>query len=174
MKNKGFTLIELLVVVAIIGVLATVVLGALGTARDKAKDAKIKATMSQMRTQAELFRITHGSYYGTVTAGVLDDSIGECLLSKFDTTIFDESTNENIQALIASVTDITKGITQRIRCAVGNSNNDSWSFAAPLHNPTPGFTGWCVDSSGNTKDINFDITTYGSEIGGGSNIAKCP
>lgn len=53
--EKGFTLIELLVVIAIIGILSTVVLASLNGARQKAKEAKAKATINQARAAAEMY-----------------------------------------------------------------------------------------------------------------------
>ena len=60
--QKGFTLIELLVVIAIIGILSSVVLASLNTARDKGADAAVKANLNGVRAQAELVYDTAGNY----------------------------------------------------------------------------------------------------------------
>lgn len=62
MKNKGFTLIELLVVIAIIGLLATIVLVSLNTARAKARDANRIADLKQIQLAVEMYYDDNGSY----------------------------------------------------------------------------------------------------------------
>lgn len=63
-RNAGFTLIELLVVIAIIGVLASVVLASLNSARAKARDARRLAEIKQIQTALELIYDQTGAYPG--------------------------------------------------------------------------------------------------------------
>lgn len=61
-KKSGFTLIELLVVIAIIGVLASVVLASLNSARRKSRDARRVADIKQMQLALELYFDSNGEY----------------------------------------------------------------------------------------------------------------
>lgn len=61
-KEKGFTLIELLVVIAVIGILASVVLASLNSARGKARDARRLSDVRQLQTALEFYYDTYGYY----------------------------------------------------------------------------------------------------------------
>lgn len=60
--DQGFTLIELLVVIAIIGLLSAIVMAALNSARDKAKNSSKNQLVVQYMNAAELYRDKYGGY----------------------------------------------------------------------------------------------------------------
>jgi prepilin-type N-terminal cleavage/methylation domain-containing protein len=79
MKKRGFTLIELLVVIAIIGMLSSVVLASLQSARGKARDARRKEDLNQIYTALALYYDDKGylpttDYYSGADAGGWDFS----------------------------------------------------------------------------------------------------
>lgn len=67
-KNHGFTLIELLVVIAIIGILSSVVLASLNTARESSRDARRLSDLKQLQLALELHYDADGSYPAELTA----------------------------------------------------------------------------------------------------------
>lgn len=67
-KNRGFTLIELLVVIAIIGILSSVVLASLNSARQKSRDARRIGDIKQLQLAAEMYYDTNTSYPANIAA----------------------------------------------------------------------------------------------------------
>jgi len=70
-NKKGFTLIELLVVIAIIGILSSVVLASLNSARKKARDARRVADIKQIQLALEMYFDSTGpsnTYPGSIAA----------------------------------------------------------------------------------------------------------
>lgn len=61
-NSKGFTLIELLVVIAIIGLLSTLAVVALNSARQKSRDSKRVADIKQVQTALELYFADQNGY----------------------------------------------------------------------------------------------------------------
>lgn len=68
-KRRGFTLIELLVVVSIIGILALVILLSLNSARNKAKDASFKTTISSVNVAISQCCASEGAIQGKANGG---------------------------------------------------------------------------------------------------------
>jgi prepilin-type N-terminal cleavage/methylation domain-containing protein len=73
--KRGFTLMELLVVIAIIGILASVVLASLNSARNKGADAAIKSNLNNARSQAELYYDNNNGSYATVCSNTSPQGI---------------------------------------------------------------------------------------------------
>lgn len=61
-NKKGFTLIELLVVIAIIGILSSVVLASLNSARQKSRDARRISDIKQLQLALELYFDSNANY----------------------------------------------------------------------------------------------------------------
>jgi prepilin-type N-terminal cleavage/methylation domain-containing protein len=66
---RGFTLIELLVVIAIIGLLASIVLASLSSARAKGRDAVRLEALHQLQTALELYASDHNGSYPVTFSG---------------------------------------------------------------------------------------------------------
>lgn len=70
--QRGFSLIELLVVIAIIGLLASVVMVSIYSARAKARDARRVGDMTQMLTALESFNTSNRGYPAATNASQPD------------------------------------------------------------------------------------------------------
>ncbi len=103
MKKQGFTLIELLVVIAIIGILSSVVLASLNTARQKGKDAAAMAELGSLRIEAELQSDGDG-YDDVCTAGTRTKAIFDSAVGKSDGGTEGEYCNDDVDGWAAYVT----------------------------------------------------------------------
>lgn len=102
MKKQGFTLIELLVVIAIIGILSSVVLASLNTARQKGKDAAAMAELGSLRIEAELQSDGNG-YDDVCTIGRIK-AIFDSAVGKSDGGIDGADCNDDVDGWAAYVT----------------------------------------------------------------------
>lgn len=133
-KQSGFTLIELLVVIAIIGILAALVLVALGNARDKANDARIKSNIGQLRTLAEVHYDGASASYTTFGTCVATPNATNCA--------------GGIENSVTSLkTDLTAAGAGTLNA---NSAASAFCISTTLKSSTATYV--CVDATGTFKE----------------------
>jgi len=104
----GFTLIEMLVVVGIVGILSSVILTALGPAREKAKDARIIQQVNQVRSLAEtMYNGTYDALENVPAVGEIQNSdlkalTDDILLQGGDLVIYKSSSKNAISYIMYS------------------------------------------------------------------------
>ncbi|MGB4076685.1 MAG: type II secretion system protein [Minisyncoccia bacterium] len=147
---RGFTLIELLVVVAIIGMLSSILLGSLTSARTKARDASVRAHVRQLATMMSLQYSDSGSYanlqYGwDISAATCADSFTGTYAAK-------------VREICTKITELNTGSGMYTGVtAAGTTNTTHFSIMAFL--PAKG-TWFCVGSGGGNSDTTVVAGPY--------------
>jgi len=142
-KNRGFTLIELLVVIAIIGILSTIVLVSLSTARNKANDAAIQADMNQVRAIAEMVYGDNNNYSSLCASGGLCTSSGQC------------SGNAYTSQLSTIVSDVDNKNGSSHGAPSCYTNGSAYCSSATLNTGS-----YCIDSTGYAGSKTCSNSTY--------------
>lgn len=150
-SKKGFTLIELLVVVAIIGILASIVLVSLNSARAKGRDASAKGSMSSLRAAAEIWYDDHNGTYASFCPGTITMTTPSTALPGDAGTLIDAAKQETAQ--------------------LPKCNSGTINFAASIKLNSGRW--FCVDSGGFAGEFNLDGSGITAEPLGSATDYTC-
>ena len=159
-NRKGFTLIELLVVIAIIGLLATMSVVALSSAREKARDSRRLSDVKQIQTALEMYYSTAGQYPGSISPGGSIATSGETFMAEVPVNpqpasdgSCDELSNDDTYGYNSSANNNEYVITY----CLGNSTNDidagtNCATPAGIAATSTGASGYCETSDNQAAD----------------------
>lgn len=139
MKHKGFTLLEILVVFSIIGIVLSVSVGALISARKTSRDAKRKTDVEQLRGALELYKADNSDYPNT------NGNISSSLVSL--------KTAPNIYLVKLPLDpDTTRNYYYKYL------SSSSYALCAALENSSPGASDCsAANACGNTTPCNYEV-----------------
>ncbi|MDF2183325.1 pilin [Grimontia hollisae] len=119
-KQQGFSLVELMIVVAVIGVLTAVALPAYQNYVKKSEAGAALATLNALKTNAEDYIATNGSFPTTVANLGTVDSI-----FKYGTL----SIGADVPDLIITFDDADSSLNATDTIKITRDDNGSWSCA---------------------------------------------
>jgi prepilin-type N-terminal cleavage/methylation domain-containing protein len=165
-RQNGFTLIELLVVISIIGLLSTVAMTSLNSARKKAKDASLMTMANSMMKAAQIDAASsqnYSAYYFYHWGGTV-----YICNSYFGSTSNPASVRNTCNNIVNTIGSVT---TARIWSSTwGSPTYPRLSIMVYL----PGANKYyCVGSNGASSASTL-VSPFGSGCGGGVNTWICP
>lgn len=145
-KYKGFTLIELLVVIAVIGILASVIMVTVASARNKGKDAAVMQSMREFEKLLQFEYNDNGSYANLQLPATTFFSAEDCSLGFTSSSYASEA-----QAICAQIVKNSSGGA----FTIGSVDPTAQKYSIYTSLNTPIYLGgwptghdYCVGSSG--------------------------
>lgn len=146
-KKGGFTLIELLVVIAIIGILSSIVLVSLNSARKKGSDTRVIADVQQVRDALETGY--NGSAYPDLTNVNTNGQVpnnANCVASNWNNA---GGQNNALNAQINDACSQGGANDLNIYTAGTGATINAYAIYGKLVSNTNGY--FCIDSTGKTN-----------------------
>jgi prepilin-type N-terminal cleavage/methylation domain-containing protein len=173
--TQGFTLIELLVVIAIIGILASVVLVSLQSARKKGNDSRVMSGVQQLRVALE--SSFNGSDYSAAFAATAAPTAGVggyAFTGEPYTTLLADISSNGFSGAVYGANAIITGantnglimVTDGVPSGVGTWTTRPKNYAIrgklkSTSDTSAAAKSFCIDSTGKTNQSeNVPATTY--------------
>ncbi|MFW0838080.1 MAG: type II secretion system protein [Candidatus Komeilibacteria bacterium] len=150
-NNKGFTLIELLVVIAIIGLLSTLAVVSLNSARSKARDARRTSDIRQLQTALEMYFNDKGAYPATPSNSTYlgEDTTGTDDPRVLTSAGFEETGTAGETVFMNQVPSDPQPDTYHYDYAATGTGNTGYTISFTLENDNSSWGGdVCVASPG--------------------------
>lgn len=154
--QKGFSLIEVIIVVLVIGILTKITLSSISSAKSKSEDAAAMSLLTNMRQQAEYYKLKNGNYGPTTSTFI------NCPTVSGTANIF----QDNVTGLYS----ISKQLNEKVGVgnAVCGSDGGRWLAAIKLKSGKV----VCNDSQGNVITNNGPLAPTTTPIDSSNNYCR--